>query len=80
MPSPYHHFTGYMPLGGGYEYAALRVGLVVRNPQGREIYCQPGDDENAMRENLAALDEISLDADDPKRGTIADMLLGEYFA
>lgn len=71
--------TSYMPLGGGYAYCALRVGLVVRNPQGREVYVQPGDDENAMRANLEALDEWSLDADCPKRGMVADMLLGEYF-
>ena len=74
------HHTGYMPLGGGYSYAALRNGLTVRAPDGQEIYVQPGDDESAMRENLTALDELSLDVDDPKRGTIADMLLGEYFA
>lgn len=70
----------YMPIGGGYEYAALRVGLMVRNPAGLEVYIQMGDDANAMRANLAALDEISLDADDPKRGIIADMLLSDYFA
>jgi hypothetical protein len=72
--------TAYQPLGGGYAYASLRVGLTVRNPEGREIYIQPGDDESAMRANLEALDEISLDSDDEKRGIIADMLLGEYFA
>lgn len=73
------HHTGYMPIGGGYEYAALRVGLSVRHPNGREIYIQPGDDETIMRDNIAALDEISLDADDAKRGQIADMMLGDYF-
>lgn len=72
--------TSYMPLGGGYAYSALRHGLTIRNPQGRDIYVQMGDDEKAMRENLKALDEISLDASDELRGTIADMLLGEYFA
>lgn len=72
--------TSYMPLGGGYAYSALRHGLTIINPQGRDIYVQMGDDENVMRENIAALDEISLDADDDLRGTIADMLLGEYFA
>lgn len=72
--------TAYMPIGGGYAYASLRVGLAVRNPDGRDIYIQPGDDESIMRDNIAALDEISLDADDPKRAMIADMLLGEYFA
>ena len=72
--------TSYMPIGGGYAYCALRHGLVVRNPQGREVYCQPGDDENIMRDNIAALDEVSVDCDDAKRGVIADMMLGDYFA
>jgi hypothetical protein len=74
------HKTGYMPIGGGYEYAALRHGLSIRHPSGKEIYVQMGDDEAAMRENLASLDEVSLDANNEKRGIIADMLLGEYFA
>ena len=74
-----NHHTGYMPIGGGYEYAALRIGLSIRNPDGLEIYIQPGDDEITMRENLTALDEISLDAENIKRGQIADMILGEYF-
>lgn len=69
----------YQEIGGGYSFAALRVGLVIRNSAGQEIYCQPGDDENTMRENIAALDEISEDVTDAKRGTIADMVLGEYF-
>jgi hypothetical protein len=72
--------TSYQPIGGGYTYCALRNGLVIRNPLGSEIYVQPGDDENIMRDNLAALDEISLNADDSKRAMIADMLLGDYFA
>jgi hypothetical protein len=71
--------TRYQPLGGGYAYASLRVGLVIQNPNGQEVYCQPGDDETAMRANLESLDEISLDCDNPKRATIADMLLSEYF-
>jgi len=71
--------TSYQPLGGGYAYSALRVGLTIRNPQGRDIYVQPGDDECIMRDNIAALDEVSTDADCPKRGLIADMLLGDYF-
>ena len=72
--------TAYQPLGGGYAYASLRVGLVIRNPQGREIFCQPGDDENIMRENLDALGELSLDCDEPKRAMIADIMLSDYFA
>lgn len=67
---------GYLRIAGDWSYAPLRVGLVVRAPDGEEIYCQPGDDENAMRENIAALDEI--DGDD-KRATICAMMLGEYF-
>lgn len=70
----------YMPLGGGYEYASLRNGLSLRNPVGREVYFQPGDDEAAIRENLAALDDWSVDVGDAKRAVIADMVLGEYFA
>lgn len=70
----------YQEIGGGYSFATLRVGMTIRNPAGREIYIQPGDDENAMRENIAALDEISEDVTDAKRGTIADMVLGEYFS
>jgi hypothetical protein len=72
--------TSYMPIGGGYAYCALRVGIVVRAPNGKEIYCQPGDDESIMRENIAALDQVSLDVDCPKRGAIADMILGDYFS
>lgn len=70
----------YQQIAGGYSFVELRVGLVVRAPNGKEIYCQPGDAANAMRENIAALDEISEDVADAKRGTIADMALGEYFA
>lgn len=72
--------TSYMPLGGGYAYCALRNGLVVRNPQGVEVYFQPGDDEAAIRDTLAALDEVSLNPDDSKRAMITDMALGDYFS
>ena len=72
--------TAFQPLGGGYAYASLRVGLTIVNPRGESIYVQPGDDESIMRDNLEALDEISLDVDDERRAAIADMLLGEYFA
>ena len=71
--------TAYMPLGGGYEYAALRCGLSIVNPDGKEIYIQMGDDERIMRENIDSLDDISLNVNDPKRAIIADMLLCEYF-
>ncbi len=70
----------YQEIGGGYSFAELRVGLTVRNPAGKEVYCQPGGDAELMRENIDALDEISEDVKDAKRATIADMVLGEYFA
>jgi hypothetical protein len=69
----------YHEIGGGYAFASPLVGMVVRNPAGKEIYIQPGDDEIAMRANIDALDEISEDVSDAKRGTIADMVLGDYF-
>lgn len=72
--------TAYQPIGGGYAYASLRVGMSIVDPHGAEIYLQPGDAENAMLECISALDDVSLDAEDAKRGIIADMLLGEYFA
>lgn len=80
MNAPQGLPAGYLAIGGGYAFAPLRVGLIVRNPQGREVYCQPGDDESAMRETIEALDEISPDCSDEKRGIIADMALGDYFA
>jgi hypothetical protein len=65
---------------GGFSYALLRVGMVVRSPDGVEIYIQPGDDETAMREQIDALDEVSEDVTDAKRGTIAGMMLWDYFS
>lgn len=67
---------GYIRIAGGWGYAPLRVGLVIRAPSGEEVYVQPGDDELAMRENLEALDEIE---DDRLRLGIAGSMLGEYF-
>ena len=72
--------TSYQPIGGGYAYCSMRVGLLIRSPQGAEIYVQPGDAENAMRANLDALDEVSVDPDNGKRALVADILLSEYFA
>lgn len=67
---------GFLAIADGWSYAPLRVGLIVRrDADGKQIYCQPGDDENAMRANIEALDEIP----DDKRATIADMMLGDYF-
>lgn len=68
--------AGYIQIAGGYSYAPLNAGLVVRHPDGREVYCQPGDDEAAMCANIDALDEVE---EGRKRGIIADMVFGEYF-
>ena len=46
--------TSYQPIGGGYAYSALRVGLVVRNPAGQEIYCQAGVVERLTVNQIAA--------------------------
>lgn len=67
---------GYLRIAGDWSYAPLRVGLVIRAPNGKEVYCQPGDDEVAMRLNIEALGEIE---GDEARATICAMILGEYF-
>ena len=69
----------YQELAGGYSYCQLRVGLTVRNPQGQDVYFQPGDQEAAILETLEALEECADMADD-KRGALVDMALGDYFA
>jgi hypothetical protein len=82
MPKATQDFIGtsYMPIGGGYAYCALRHGLVIRNPQGVEVYFQPGDDEASIRDTIGALDEVSLDPDDGGRSILTDMALSVYFA
>ena len=72
--------AGYQDIGGGYKFAELRVGAALMAPNGREVYFQPGDDTAAICDSVAALDEVSEDVTDAKRGTIADMAFGEYFA
>ncbi len=64
---------GYINIGGGYSYAPLRVGLSLMNPEGREVYFQPGDNEATIRDTIDALDE-SGEAD-----RLASLALGEYF-
>jgi hypothetical protein len=71
---------GYLDIGGGYSFRPMRVGMVVCNPAGTEIYVQPGDATAEMLDTIAALDEVSEDVTDAKRGTIADMALGDYFS
>ena len=72
--------TEYQEIGGGYKFAQCRVGALLMAPNGQEVYFQAGDDTTTICETVAALDEISEDVTDAKRGTIADMTLGEYFS
>lgn len=69
----------YQELGGDYYYCNLRVGLVIRNPDGREVYLQPGDTETKGRDAIAALDEVSPDRSNPKRAMVASIVFGELF-
>lgn len=70
----------YLQIAGGYAWAPLRVGLVLRNPAGSEVYCQPGDDETAVREMLEALEEATDGMPADKAAALTDIALGEYFA
>ena len=67
---------GYITISESYSYAPLRVGLVLRNAHGVDVYVQPGDDESAIRDTIESLDELPND----KRDIIADMVLSDYFA
>jgi len=69
----------YQELAGGYSYCKLRVGLTVRNPQGREVYFQPGDCEFAILETIAALEEYA-DISADRQNVMADIALGDYFS
>lgn len=63
-------------IAGGYSYASLSVGLVLRNPQGRETFIQPGDDEASVRAQIAVLGRLS----PRRRAWIADAVFGELFS
>lgn len=60
----------------GFAFAVLRVGLILRAPDGEDVYFQPGDDTTAILETIESLEEVAED----KRASIAAMCLGEYFA
>lgn len=62
-------------IAGGYSYQELRVGLILSNSDGKQVYFQPGDDTTAILETIEALEEIP----DNRRAQIADMALGDYF-
>jgi hypothetical protein len=69
----------YLNLAGGYAYCPLRVGLVLRNPQGREVYFRPGDQESAFRRTLEAFAECE-DMTPTQLDYLTDVALGDYFA
>lgn len=66
----------YITIAGGYSYSPMKAGVVLRAPNGQEVYFQPGDGAAALYESIDALDEIP----DDKRAVIADMAFGDYFA
>lgn len=59
-----------------YRVDLLRVGATLRSLNGAgEVYFQPGDATAALLETLAALEELP----EPKRETVFDIAMGEYF-
>ena len=68
--------TGYISIGGGYQYAPLRAGVALMAPDGREVYFQPGDDAAAFYATLEALAEVP----EARLAVITDMSFGDYFA
>lgn len=66
----------FQEIPGGFRLWLCRVGKVLENAEGSQVYFQPGDDETALLETIEALEEIPAD----RQGIIADMALGEYFA
>lgn len=73
------HKTGYQPLGAGYSYAALRNGVSLALPTGKEIYCS-GQAEVELRRILELLDDIAIAYEDNDRAEAAKFMLGEFIA
>lgn len=66
----------YITLGGGYSYAAPTCGgVVLRNPNNKEVYFQPGDHEQVIRDTIDALSECDEDLVD----IVAQIAFSEYF-
>lgn len=60
---------------GGYAYLPLRVGMILRAPEGEEVYFQPGDDTAILTDTIEALEEH-----EPRhREIISDIALSAYF-
>lgn len=66
---------GYISIAGGWSYAPTRVGKVLRAPNGRQVYFQPGDDEAEFMEQVEAIGELNKHS----REAVADIAFGAYF-
>ena len=61
---------------GGFRLWLCRVGKVLENAEGSQVYFQPGDDEAALLDIVDALEEVPED----RQAMIAAMTLEDYFA
>lgn len=68
--------NGYITIAGGWSYAPTRIGKVLRAPDGRQVYFQPGDDEAEFMAQVEAIQELP----ESRMADIAAMVFGEYFA
>lgn len=73
------HPQGYLRIAGEWSYAPLRVGLVIRAPDGAEVYFQPGDEEDTARETIAAIEEFDIKEVGSLAEHCANVALGDYF-
>lgn len=68
---------GYLSISLDYSYAPMRVGTAIRhNATGQDVYFQPGDASNGIRDIIEALDELP----DDKIDAITNIALEGYFA
>jgi hypothetical protein len=67
-------------IGGGYYVSTLCGGVFIQNRASQTVYFKPGEQAKAISETIAALDEISENPEDIKRGRVADIALAEYFS
>ena len=68
--------NGYIRISTHYAYAPLRIGLsLMRLHDKKEVYFQPGDHEDAIYRDIAALSDL----DAKLLNNITHMVIGEYF-
>jgi hypothetical protein len=65
----------YQDIPGGFRLWLCRVGKVLENAEGAQVYFQPGDDETAILDTLDALGEVPED----RQAMVALMALEDYF-